>query len=263
MFKETTYRRKRRSSRRSRTPSPSPPSPIRGPNHIMSDRIGDSYIPLPPELPKKGERSSPSEEDDEERKEHRRRQRKKDRRPVIHNPDGEDFPVIETPSTPSSGGRRDSGVFSGHVSPRSFKYYDSKGRPIAPAERRVTIGDDSEVQELTHKFTRMINDERLDKMEAEAKISHLEEKLKKAQADIHATKREGALDDRERKVSERELMYRDEQKRLSQTSSRESLPKREVVVKQSSDPAAGALAKAKKDWEKRNSGSQYGSGKKW
>lgn len=263
MFKESTYRRKRRSSRRSRTPSPKPPSPIRGPDHIMSERVGDKYIPLPPELPRPGERepSSPSEEEDEEeRKEHRRRSRKKDKRAVIHNPE-EEFPRVETPSTPSSG-RRDSGVFSGHVSPRSLKYYDSKGRLITPAERRIT-NDDSAVRELTQQFNKIINDERLDKLEAEAKINRLQEKLNKAQADIEASKRASLLNDRERRVEERELTYRDDQKRLSQTSSRESLPKREVVVEQSRDPAAGALAKAKKDWEKRNSGSHYNSDKKW
>lgn len=224
----------------------------------MSERVGDQYIPLPPELPKKSERSSGSEEDEEQRKERRRRQRKSDKRPVVHNPDSEEYPVIESPSTPSSG-RRDSGVFSGHVSPRSTKYYDSKGRLITPVERRI-MGDDSEVRELTQQFNKILSDERMDKLEAEAKISRLQEKLSKAEAEIEASKREYRLNDRERKVSEREIMYRDDQKRLSQTSSRESLPKREVVVDQpgARDPAAGALAKAKADWEKRTSGS-YGS----
>lgn len=235
----------------------------------MSERIGDSYVPLPRELPKKTERSSGSEEESEgKRKERRRRQRKSESRPLVHNYDEEDYPVIESPASRSSG-RRDSGVFSGHVSPpsRDTKYYDSKGRLIAPAERRM-IEDDTQIRDLTQQFNKIISDERMDKLDLEAKANKLQEKLNKAKAEIEQSKRESWLNEREHKLLERESGH---QKRLSQTSSRESLPKRDVVVTQPlqppatmggyDDPAANALAKAKADWNKRTSGS-YG-GKKW
>lgn len=235
----------------------------------MSERIGDSYVPLPRELPKKGsDRSSGSEEESEERrKERRRRQRKGDTRPLIHQYDNDEYPVIESPSTPSSD-RRDSGVFSGHVSPpsRGSKYYDSKGRSIVPAERRIDQED--QVQQLTLQFNRIISDKEMDKLEAEAKANRLQEKLNKAHAEIEQSKRESMLNERERKLWDREQGLREGQRRLSQTSSRESLPKRDVVVKQPlqppamsggyDDPAAAAMAKAKADWNKRNSGSHGG-----
>jgi hypothetical protein len=243
----------------------------------MSERIGDSYIPLPKEIPKKSSKGSKgskssdrstSSEEDSEWKEARRRQRKSDKRPFIHQYEEDEYPVIESPSTPSSG-RRDSGVFSGHVSPpsRGSKYNDSKGRLLTPAERR-----DDGVRELTHQFNRIITDKELDKLEAEAKVNILQEKLNKAQAKIEQDKRESWLNQREGKLLDREARYRDDQKRLSQTSSRESLPKRDVVVSQPlqpparmdgytggyDDPAANALAKAKADWNKRNSGGYGG-----
>ena len=225
----------------------------------MDKRIGDSYVPLPKELPQKGSERSSGSEEESERKERRRRQRK----PLIHQ-DEDEYPVVESPSTPSSG-RRDSGVFSGHVSPpsRGSKYYDSKGRLIAPAEHR-----DDPVRELTQQFNRIIADKEVDKLEAEAKANILQEKLNKAQAKIEQDKRESWLNQRERQLQDREQGYRDVQKRLSQTSSRESLPKREVVVSQPlqppaisggyDDPATNALAKAKADWNKRNSGGYGG-----
>ncbi|ETN44420.1 uncharacterized protein HMPREF1541_10601 [Cyphellophora europaea CBS 101466] len=242
----------------------------------MSDRAAEEHVPLPPPVRKEGERSSSSEDGDGKRKERRRKGKSYDKRaPLVHNPLDEDYPVIEDTSTPSSD-RRDSGVFSGRGSPRNAKYHETKGKFLLPAERRSPV-DDSHVQELTQQFNHILQNEHLDKLNAEARANRLEEQLNRAKAEIDQNKRADYLDQRERRISDREKSHRDEQKRLSQTSLRGNLPppRRDVVVTQpqlpiqpsggyyatpppAADPAAEALAKAKSDWNKRKSGGGYG-----
>lgn len=213
----------------------------------MSERLDGEYVPLPKKLPKQDEKSNSSGDDDDKRR------KGKGKVKVIHHlGDEEIYPVVETPSTVSSG-RRDSGVFSGGASPRDAKYFDKKGRPIHLAERRP-IADESAIQDLTRQFNDIISNERLEKLDAEAKANRLQEKLNKAQAEIDQNKRASWLEDRERRVADRE-------KRLSQTSSRESPSRREVVVTQTTPPAryspdnanaaTDALKKAQADYQRR------------
>jgi hypothetical protein len=229
----------------------------------MSDRLDSGYQPLPPVIPR--ERHSSSDEDEQRRE---RRRRNKGKGPLIIH-DENDYPVVETPSSTSSHSRKDSGVFSGRGSPHTGKkYYDSKGKLIMPHSERRPIDDDA-VRDLTQQFNSIISDERMDRLEAEARANRLEEQLQQAKAEIEKSKRSSILDDRERKVSDRERSHREEQKRLSYSSSRGSPHSREnevVVIQQQPpmraepDPAMDALAKARADWNKKN---PQGSGKKW
>jgi hypothetical protein len=259
----------------------------------MSERLSGDYVPLPKKLPKtKDDKSSNHSSSDEER----RRRKGKERARVInygpaHVDDPDYYPVVETPSTSGGGGigtplgRRDSGVYSGTGSPhsRDRKYYDKQGRPITVGhDRRPLITDSADttaaIQDLTREFNTIITNERLDKLEAEAKANRLAAQLNKAQAEIEQSKRSSWLDDREKRVGDREKVHRDE-KRLSQTSSRESPPgglrPRDVVVKQPSPPiretpadvAKDALDKARADYQRkqqRDSGNYSGrGGGKW
>lgn len=227
----------------------------------MSERLDGEYVPLPKKLPKDDERSGSSGDDSERR---RRRKGKEKVRVVHHLDDPEIYPVVETPSTASSG-RRDSGVFSGGASPRDAKYFDKKGRPITLPERRP-IEDDSAVQDLARQFNDIITNERLEKLDAEAKANRLQEKLNKAQAEIDQNKRASWLDDRERRVVDRE-------KRLSQTSSRESPSRREVVINQPSPPArrspdnanaaTDVLNKARADYQRKKDRDSKDYGRKY
>lgn len=217
----------------------------------MSDKHGDTYVPLPKELPKKDDRGSSPDEDEKKR----RRQEKGKSRVVFHPDDPDYYPVVETPSTTSSE-RRDSGVFSGGGSPRNAKYYDTKGRALTFPERR-TAGDEVAVQDLTRQFNSIITNERFDKLEAEARANHLQEKLNKAQAEIEQNKRASWVEERERRVAEREKNW--EHQRQSSSGSRERPRRRDVIVTQDRPPirtdedvaAASALASARSDLKKK------------
>ena len=226
----------------------------------MSDRLDGSYIPLPKKLPQQDEKSHSSSSDEDKR---RSRKGKEKARIVHHNDDPEYYPVVETPTSVSSG-RRDSGVFSGTGSPRDAKYYDKKGRLLTAAERRpVSSSGEAAIQDLTTQFNKIITNERVDKLEAEARANRLEEQLNKAKAEIEQTKRASWLDDRERRVSDREKTHRDD-KRLSQTSSRQSPNRRDVVVSQPQPPArvedaaTAALNKARADAQRKRDSKDFG-----
>lgn len=167
----------------------------------------------------------------------------------LYHPDSQDYPGFKTPPVSA---RQNSPVISGRVSPEPGEYYDSKGRLIVPAQRRST-GDDSEVRELAKQCNKIINDERLDKLE----------KLDKAQGQTSrpASVRVSSKIENARSRSA-QLMYRDEQKRLlSPRSSREGLPRHKAVVEQREPPAA-TLAQVQKNLARGNSGGQH-SNKKW
>ena len=208
----------------------------------MDPRLGDKYVPLPKKLPPKDERSSSSESSSDKDK------RRRPKAILVQGPHPEDrdaFPVIESPGKPSPR-RRDSGVFSVEGSPRRQYYYNAAG------QRTYAPSSETSVQDLSDKFQALLMKEQLDRIDAEKAATRAKEEAIDAKAELERYKRQSWLDERERKVQDRERQHREEQKRIGDAS------RREVVVVQNkppvrfADPATDALERAKDDYKRRS-----------
>jgi hypothetical protein len=210
----------------------------------MDPRIGDSYVPLPKKLPLKDDRSS-SSEGDKDKKGKRRKPK------IIHGPHPEDeraFPVIESPGSNQSPRRRDSGVGSIESSPHARQYFDEFGRPtFGPSYSHGAI-------DASDRLHAELMKERLDRIEAEKAAARAKEETMELKAELERMKRSSWLDDRERKVTEREKQFEEQNRRITDAPR----PAREVVVSQPKPPvrfvddATDALNRARDDFKRRS-----------
>jgi hypothetical protein len=213
----------------------------------MDPRIGDNYVPLPKKLPLKDDHSSSSEGDRD--KKGRRRKPK-----IIHGPHPEDeraYPVVETPSNNSSPRRRDSGVFSIEGSPLARQYVDEFGRPTFPPN--YAQGHRDGAIDASERLNAELMRERLDRIEAEKIAVRAEKEATDAKAELERYKRQSWLDDRERKVTDREKQLRIDDVPAPRT--------REVIISQPKPPvrfavdeAADAIKRAQDDLKRRSGG---------